>query len=156
MNVIYIFAMRVLAKGGGSDDDISLSQEVFSKHLGYWKRSGNRHSVNICLNGNLGIIHMTTDVSISVFRINERLSNANPATLDKQELTLLRKSRTVSNLLKLNQITSLGSWLLGTRPPKRYSSDIPKPAGASASFISSGRRVALKDCSMSFSVSLAL
>lgn len=63
MNVIHIFAMRVLAEErGGSDDDVSVSQEVISKHLGYWKELGNLHSVNTCLNGNPGIIHMTTDV----------------------------------------------------------------------------------------------
>jgi len=63
MNVIHIFAMRVLAEErGGSDDDVSVSQEVISKHLGYWKKLGNLHSVDTCLNGNPGIIHMTADV----------------------------------------------------------------------------------------------
>ena len=52
---------------------------------------------------------------------------------------MLNKFGTVSNLLKLNKITSLGSWLLGTRHLKRASSDISKSAGASASFIGDGR-----------------
>jgi len=63
MNIIHIFTVRVLAEeGGGSDDDVSVSQQVISKHLGYWKKLGNPHSVNACLNRNPGIVHMTTDV----------------------------------------------------------------------------------------------
>lgn len=63
MNVIHIFAVRVLAEeGGGSDDDVPVLQEVISKHLGYWKKLGNPHSINTCLNGDPGIVHMTTDV----------------------------------------------------------------------------------------------
>lgn len=63
MNVIHIFSMRVLAEeGGGSDDDVPVLQEVISKHLGYWERLGNLHSINTGLNGDPGIVHMTTDV----------------------------------------------------------------------------------------------